>query len=181
MPPDRRFYMLLLTEILRKYFGAELAMERPYAVNRAPFLDDEFVEFLFRAPFAGVHSRVLRPTVGNRYRSQYFYAHILRTYRPELLGTTTDHGYPPGDVLSPLAPLLVGPKVLYRRWRRRPEFRTEEWTEGFYRRWFAARPPGENSPMGALARRFADGSWRSRRREYARELSLALWHEAVAP
>ncbi len=85
MSSDRRFYMLLLTEALRKYFGPEVHMERLYGINRFPFMDDEFVDFMFHAPFAGVYSRTLRPTVSNRYQSQYFYAYVIRKYRPELL------------------------------------------------------------------------------------------------
>ena len=185
MPPDRRFYMFLLTEALRKYFGAELQMERPYVVNRTPFLDDEFVEFLFQAPFAGVYSRSLHPTISNRYRSQYFYAHVIRTYRPELLAASTDHGYPPGDVLSPLALLLIGPKLARRRWHARQgyrEFKTEEWTTGFYQRHLVGELPdavGGGVRADALDSDFRDGSWAANRAEFARAASLSLWHREL--
>jgi len=180
--PDRQFYMFLLTEGLRKYFGAELQTERPYGVTRTPFLDDEFVEFLFQAPFAGVHSRTLRPTVGNRYRSQRFYAHIIREHRPELLAAPTDHGYPPQDVLSPLALLLIGPKQWRaRRWRRRSgyrEFKTEEWTEALYRRHLFNKPCGEWL-QPALQEDLQTGAWLARRLEFARAASLKLWLETL--
>ena len=104
--------MFLFTEGLRKYFGAEIQMERPWGINRFPFLDDEFVEFAFRAPFAGVYSRTLHPTVANRFQSQYFYAYIIRKYRPKLLNALTDHGYAPRDVISPLALWRIGPQFL---------------------------------------------------------------------
>ena len=83
-------------------------MERPWAINRFPFLDDEFVEFAFKSPMAGVYSRTLTPTVENRFKSQYFYAYVIKKYRPELLKMRTDHGYSPGDVLSPMPLLKIG-------------------------------------------------------------------------
>lgn len=183
MPSDRRFYMLLLTEGLRKYFGAEVHMERPWGTNRLPYLDDEFVEFAFRAPFAGVFSRTLNPTVGNRFRSQYFYAYVIHKYRPELLRYPTDHGYPPADVLSPLALLKIGPKFLYRRWKRKrtgyQEFKTEEWTESFYRRHLFQKPARQGLFSPQLEEDFRKGTWRARRLDFARAASLKIWLEAI--
>ncbi len=175
LPTDRRFYMFLLTEGLRKYFGAETHIERPWGLNRFPFLDEEFVEFAFRAPFAGVHSRTLRPTIGNRFRSQYFYAHVIRRYRPELLAATTDHGYAPADLLGPLPLLRIAPKVLARRRRQAPEFRTEEWTAGLYGRHLLRTPPPDDIFTDQVRSDFEDGSWRAHRLEFARAASLKLW------
>ena len=183
LPPDRRFYMFLLTEALRKYFGPEVHMERPWGINRFPFLDDEFVEFAFRSPFAGVYSRTLKPTVQNRLRSQYFYAFVIRKYCPELLQFPTDHGYPPRDVLSPFAMLKVGPQFIWRRWRRERkryrEFKTEEWTEAFYRRrLFSSEVRGDLfSPR--LAEDFGTGVWLANRLEFAKAASLHMWLEFI--
>jgi hypothetical protein len=179
LPCDRRFYMLLLTEGLRKYFGAEVHMERPWGVNRFPFLDDEFVEFAFRAPFAGVHSRTIRPTIGNRFHSQYFYAYVISKYRPDLLRAPTDHGHSPKDLLSPFALLRIGPKYLFWRWKRQwvryREFKTEEWTEAFYRQ----RLITDGKRGDLFSRRFVEdfgsGAWRTTRLEFAKAASLKLW------
>lgn len=183
MLPDRRFYMFLLTEGLRKYFGAEVHMERPWGTNRFPYLDDEFVEFIFRAPFAGVYSRTLKPTVENRFRSQYFYAYVIRRYRPGLLEAPTDHGYPPGDVLAPLALLRIGPKFLYWRWKRRRigyrEFKTEEWTEAFYYRHLFTKTMQDDLFSEKLEKDFRNGAWKTHRLEFAKAASLKLWLEMV--
>lgn len=182
MPEERRFYMFLLLEGLRKYFGAEVHMERPWGINRFPFLDDEFVEFAFRAPFSGVHGTHTRPTISERFRSQYFYAYVIRKHRPELLGFTTDHGYPPGDVLSPLWPVKVGLKFAARRRKERAtryrEFLTEEWTEDLYRRHLFARPV-EPPLSDRLEAAFADGEWKANRTEFAKAASLKLWLERL--
>ena len=183
MPPDRRFYMFLLTEGLRKYFGAEVHIERPWVTNRFPYLDDEFVEFAFRAPFAGVYSRTITPTVANRFHSQYFYAYVINKYRPELLKARTDHGHSPKDLLSPFALLRIGPKYLLWRWIRRwtnyREFKTEEWTEALYRQLLFVQPPRNELFSQRLEDDFLTGVWKTHRREFARAASLKLWLETL--
>lgn len=183
MAPDRRFYMFLLTEGLRKYFGAEIHTERLYGINRFPFLDDDFVQFLFHAPFAGVHSRTIQPTVQNRHQSQYFYAYIIRKYRPELLAAPTDHGYPPSDVLSPLALFMICPKQLYAKWQRRRngyrEFKTEEWTESLYKKFLFQKPTNAEWFTSAMETDFNSGEWLQRRLEFARASSLKMWLEMI--
>ena len=184
MPPDQRFYMFLLTEGLRKYFGAEIQMERPWGINRFPFLDDEFVEFAFCSPFAGVHAHTLHPSVENRFQSQYFYAYIIRKYCPVLLNALTDHGYAPRDVISPLALLRIGPQFLFQRWQRQRvgyrEFKTEEWTEKLYRQHLFQTTPRADIFSGKLVEDFQNSSWKGARLEFAKAASLKLWLEMLS-
>jgi hypothetical protein len=183
LPRDQRFYMFLLSEGLRRYFGAEVHMERPWGINRFPFLDEEFVEFAFRSPFAGVHSQTLSPTIGNRFRSQYFYAHLIRRYRPELLRATTDHGYPPADLLSRLPLLRIGPKIFLMRGRQRlfgyREFKTEEWTASLYAHELFKKPASDEFFSPAFAQEFQSGVWLERRLDFARAASFKLWMERI--
>jgi asparagine synthetase B (glutamine-hydrolysing) len=176
---DQRFYMFLLSEGLRKYFGAEVHMERPWGRNRFPFLDEEFVEFAFQSPFAGVHSRTLTPTIANRFRSQYFYADVIRRYRPELLSATTDHGYAPAALLSRFPLLSIGPSVLAHRWRRRGsgyrEFNTEQWTAQLYARRVRPHTPPERLFAPRFAADLASGHWLTHRLGFARAASFMLW------
>lgn len=183
MSPDKRFYMFLLTEGLRKYFGAEVHMERPWGTNRFPYLDDEFVEFAFSAPFVGVYSHTIKPSINNRYRSQYFYAYIIRKYRPDLLDAATDHGYSPRDVVSPFGLLKIAPKHLYWRWNRMRtdyrEFKTEEWTEALYKRCLLEKPIKDDLFSRKLEEDFKNGSWKKNRLEFAKAASLKLWLEEL--
>ncbi|MBD3182826.1 hypothetical protein GF312_11085 [Candidatus Poribacteria bacterium] len=188
MSPDRRFYMFLLTEALRKYFGAEVHMERLYGTNRFPFLDDEFVEFLFSAPFAGVYSRTLNPTIKNRYQSQYFYAYIIKKYKPELLKFPTDHGYSPADVISPLSLMLVGPKHLRSRYKRKKtgyrEFLTEEWTGKLYRNKLfkekeSSSPAYDRLLTSTMEYDLNTEKWKEQRLDFSKAASLKLYIEEV--
>lgn len=180
---DQQFYLFLLHDGLRKYFGAEVHMERLYGTNRFPFLDDEFVGFMFGAPFAGVHSKTLQPTVSNRFNSQYFYAYVIRKYQPRLLAAPTDHGYPPGDILSACALLKVGPKALRSRWKRSrghyQEFKTEEWTERFYSRRLLEKGCERHLFSHRLEDDFHSGAWKARRLEFAAAASLRVWLETL--
>jgi hypothetical protein len=180
---SERFHYFLFTQALRKYFGAEVHMERIYATNRFPYLDDDFVETVFRAPFSGVRSTPLSPTPNQRLRSQYFYAYVIRRFKPELLRYTTDHGFPPADLLRPFPLLWIGPKFLYHRQKRKllrsREFKTEEWTSPYYhanQQQIERRTPWFTEQLGG---ELHDGSWARYREEYARAASLKLWLDRV--
>ncbi len=130
---NKRFYIYLIKIGLRNYFGGEIHAERKYAINRFPYLDDEFVEFIFKSPFAGVYSNALRPTPNQRFRAQYFYAKIIERNRPELLRYQTDHGYPAGYVLSKFSlfkialPYWINSRI--KKIKNYREFKPVEWGE----------------------------------------------------
>ena len=176
---DRRLYMYLLTEVDRKYFAGEISTERIYASTRFPFLDEEFVEFVFSAPFAGVYSRTIAPTVANRFNSQSFYAYVIRKYRPELLGYSTDHGYPPADLLKPVPILWVGSRHLLSRLLRRltnyQEFRPRKWMTAFYEQ----NSPGLLHDTGVYSQRFREhlqsGEFLDHLTSFDRTAALQLW------
>jgi hypothetical protein len=176
---NERFYYFLLTHGLRKYFGAEVHMERWYATNRFPYLDDDFVSFIFKSPFAGVRSNALKPTVLQRFRSQFFYAYVMKKFKPELLRTPTDHGFPPADLLKPFPMLWIGPKFLYhrqiRKWRRYREFKTEEWTGAYYQKNIDTLLKPSDIFSAQLGKDFENNSWLQKRAEFAKAASLKLW------
>ncbi len=177
---NHRLHLYLIQEASRKYFGAEIGTERPYATNRFPFLDVDFVEFMYQAPFAGVHSQPVSPTVADRFNSQYFYAYLIRRYRPELLPYSTDHGYPPSDLLKSLPLLHAGPKHVWSRVRARlngyQEFTPREWLTPFYQRHLFAKPQDD---FGFIAPHFQSdfesGTWTSDIAAFEKIAALRLW------
>ncbi len=177
---NQRLHLYLVYEASRKYFGAEISTERPYATNRFPFLDVDFVEFMYQAPFAGVHSQPVSPTVSDRFNSQYFYAYLIRRYRPELLPYPTDHGYAPADLLKRLPLLHAGPKHVWSRvWQRLThyqEFTPREWLTPFYQRCLF---PKLQEDFGFIAPRFQDdfrsGAWTNDIPAFDKIAALHLW------
>jgi asparagine synthetase B (glutamine-hydrolysing) len=176
---QERFYLFMLKEGMRKYFGAEVHMERIYAENRFPFLDDEFVEFIFKSPFAGVYTDPLKPSIRQRFESQYFYARLLKRYNPKLLKFTTDHGYPPRYLLSRAALFKMMPGLALKKARRiltnYREFKVEEWSEDFYR----DRISPSDLTMPVFSKRlnsdYVERQWLGNRMKFARAVSLSLY------
>lgn len=176
---DQRLYLYLLSEVDRKYFAAETATERIYATNRMPFLDEEFVEYVFRSPFGGVYSRTITPSVENRFRSQRFYVHLIQRYQPKLLRYKTGHGYSPGDLIGSGAALRVGAKFVLERLRNRlageQAFRPVQWLTPFY----ATRIVDATKGRGVVAPRFyeaaATRAWQQDRIQFNKVAALHLW------
>lgn len=180
---NQKFYLFLLNEGVRKYFGGEVQTERIYAFNRFPFLDDEFVEFVFKSPFSGIYTDPLKPTIKQRLNSQVFYAYVIRRYRSKLLNYATDHGYPPKYLLSKIPLLQIGPSFLFNRMKQRltghREFKTEEWSENFYKEQLLEKPVNGNIFSKRLQVEFASGLWKKRRIDFARAASLKLYLELL--
>ncbi|MEO0191001.1 MAG: hypothetical protein ABIL18_08465, partial [candidate division WOR-3 bacterium] len=178
---NQRFYLSLLNEGARKYFGGEVHMERFYATNRFPFLDDEFVEFVFKSPFSGIYTNPLKPTINQRLNSQLFYSYIIKKYRPKLLNYTTDHGYPPKYLLSKAPILQIGPCFVSKKIKHRltgyREFKTEEWSENFYRKHLFKKTINDSIFSKRLQDDFTSGLWKKRRIDFARAASLKLYLE----
>ncbi|HEX7320790.1 MAG TPA: asparagine synthase-related protein [bacterium] len=176
---QERFYLFMLKEGMRKYFGAEVHMERIYAENRFPFLDDEFVEFIFKSPFAGVYTDPLKPSIRQRFESQHFYARLIKRYRPQLLKFTTDHGYPPRYLLSRAALFKMMPGLALKKARRiftnYREFKIEEWSADFYRGHIS--PSDLVLPMfsNRLKADYTDNKWSGDRMKFAQAVSLSLY------
>ena len=180
---NQRFFAFMLTESVRRYFGGEVQAERIYAVNRFPFLDDDFVDFVSTSPFAGFHRNPLRPTIGERYRSQYFYANLIKRYRPELLRYETDHGYPASYVLARYPLILIGPRYIAKRIRHSlfhyQEFKTEEWTRGVYHNRLLMSRPAKAPLAPTLRQDYETGAWAGNRLEFARAASLMMYFDLL--
>lgn len=180
---NERFFLFLLHEGARKYFGGEVHMERIYGTNRFPFLDDDFVEFIFRSPFSGVKSNPLRPSIKQRFTSQYFYARIMEKFMPRLLNFSTDHGYPPRYIIAKAPLLKIAPSLFLKRVRqlagRNREFKIEEWSDKFYQEYFKLGAADRDFFSRKLNADFESGKWKTNRFAFAKASSLALYLDIV--
>ena len=177
---NKRFYQFMIREGLRKYFGGEVQSERIYATNRFPYLDDDFVNFIFQSPFAGVYSNALNPSPNQRFRSQYFYAKIMEKYYPILLKYQTDHGFPASYVLSKIPVLKIGIPFLYNRRKKKKsnyqEFKPVEWAELFLNDIDNCLTFGNNDWYNdKLLKDYRQGLWKNNFYKFSNAISFNYW------
>ena len=115
---NKQFYIFVLEEIFRKYFGSEMISQYPYVTNRTPFLDQLFIKELFSTGFAGIHSEFFEENPLKRYKGQMLYASVIREAAPQLGRFPTDKGYRPDDLLSIAGKLRVISRYLAKQMRK---------------------------------------------------------------
>mgnify|MGYP002398912787 CR=1 FL=1 len=98
---NMQFYIFILEETFRKYFGSEIKAQFGYLALRTPFLDSNFLKELFSTALAGIHSGYMENNPLRRYKGQALYASIIRKAAPQLGRYNTDKGYSPEDLLTP--------------------------------------------------------------------------------
>jgi hypothetical protein len=97
---NQRFYIFVMEEVFRKYFGAEMINQFRHVRNRTPYLDIDFLKEIFRTDLAGIHSGFFEHNPLKRYKGQILYSHIIRKAYPEFGKMMTDKGYRPDDLLT---------------------------------------------------------------------------------
>lgn len=101
MTMNQRFYMFVLEEVFRKYFGPEIAMQNHYLTNRTPMLDFQFVKELFSTRLAGIYTDYYQHNPVKRKKGQMWYARVIRDTSRPLYRMTTGKGYAPRYLLHP--------------------------------------------------------------------------------
>jgi len=105
--PNKTFYVFVLNEVFRKYFGAEIYMQRNFLNNRTPFLDFEFIQALFKTYYCGLQSDFFTHNPIKRFKGQLLYAHIIKKAFPDLLKLKTIKNYKPKDLLTVSGKLVL--------------------------------------------------------------------------
>lgn len=131
LDPNQRFYVFVLEEIFRKYFGPELVMQRHYLRNRTPYLSLRFFQALNETIWSGVHTRLFEKQKNKRLKGQIFYSAFLRRTDPQLYRLPTNKGYSPADVLETWRRPLLLARVL-----RQKLFRQETGDSNAVETWF---------------------------------------------
>jgi hypothetical protein len=96
-----KFYVFLIQESWRKYLMQEMRMVRPYVETRTPYFDEDFVELIFRTPFAGIYNGATKKNPFLRRNGLSFYGKLIHKLSPELGRFITDRGYRPSDIILP--------------------------------------------------------------------------------
>lgn len=100
MPTNQRFYLFLLSNIERKYFGKEMQSYYHVVLNYSPFFDIEFLRALAMTPFFGGHSEFMPKGMAHKGMQSLLYAKLIKLNYPDLLYFESDKGFYPSDVLN---------------------------------------------------------------------------------
>ncbi|MFA5405562.1 MAG: hypothetical protein WC358_11565, partial [Ignavibacteria bacterium] len=132
-----RFFFFIIQEGVRKYFSQEIQIERLYVTTRFPFFDDDFVQLMYKTPFAGMYNGFLGKSKFKRRKGQLLYAYIYKKFKPELGKIVLDRGYVPDDLLK-LFPFNfisiykgVRKTKAYKKVKGNDTFNSDKWTRNF--------------------------------------------------
>lgn len=132
-----RFFFFIIQEGVRKYFSQEIQIERLYVTTRFPFFDDDFVQLMYKTPFAGMYNGFLGKSKFKRRKGQLLYAYIYRKFKPDLGKILMDRGYKPDDLLKPFPfnfiSIYKGVRntTAYKKEKGNDTFNSEKWTRKF--------------------------------------------------
>jgi|GEM_PF-1572900 hypothetical protein len=173
-----RFFFFILQEGVRKYFTQEIQIDRVFVTARFPFFDDDFVELIYKTPFAGMYNGFLGKSKFKRRKGQLLYANIYRKFKPELGKIKLDRGYRPDDLLKPFPfnflSLYRGVKEVaaYKRATGNDTFNSEKWTENFIADLLKNSPDKAGVFGSGIKDNFADKSYLNDLLKYTHFISL---------
>jgi asparagine synthetase B (glutamine-hydrolysing) len=116
---EEKFFIFLLTEVFRKYFGTEMAIENQVGTVRAPFLDYDFITFIVRTSWSCLRNPLFKNSPIARRRSQIFHSQVINHNSTILSLTWTDRGYPPILNILPFPYAFIAPLYVANRLKRR--------------------------------------------------------------
>ncbi|PIU28234.1 MAG: hypothetical protein COT09_05680 [Candidatus Hydromicrobium americanum] len=90
-----RALFFTLEEIMRKYYGADIALMESQVQVRIPYMDYDFLKFILRTPFSILHTAPFSRNPFERLKGQKLSASIIKYNEPKLLEVPTDRGYLP--------------------------------------------------------------------------------------
>jgi len=179
-----RFFFFILNEGVRKFFSQEIQIERVYVTTRFPFFDDDFVELMYRTPFAGMYNGFLGKSKFKRRKGQLLYAHIYERFKPELGKIRMDRGYKPNDLLKPFPfnfiSIYKGIKKVsaYKKQKGNDTFNSEKWTEGFIRNTLSGKSKYDVFGSG-LKDKFENKTYLKDFLKYSHFISLKKYFDSV--
>lgn len=112
---DYRFIYFLISEIERKYFGAELQSYKHLITNYSPFFDDDFIETILKTVF--FKPGAFKGLIQSHFISLLYAKLTVRNNKP-LAKEPTDRGFSMYEVANP----LLFPVMAYKYYRNRYKY-----------------------------------------------------------
>jgi asparagine synthetase B (glutamine-hydrolysing) len=178
---NQRLYVFVLKEVLRKYFGPEMAMESPYVYNRTPYLDRSFIDFVFKTPFCGANFSFCSRSLLERMQGQQFYAYIIGRHNPELTRMKTDRNFAPRDLMTNVGKIRIAKEYFLSRTRRKQadDYGLRQGVKMFF-----LQNRGKILTDSGLINTervsddFNSGEWITNMVEFCKAISFAVWHNS---
>ncbi|MCK4662438.1 MAG: hypothetical protein KAT68_06215 [Bacteroidales bacterium] len=105
----KQIYYFAINEGFRKYFGHEIHGNRLYCHITSPYIDDEFVEFLFKTPIPELNNYAFKRNPKSLKLGQSLYLPIFKNNYPKLMTIKTGRYFTPQNLQSKLFPLSIIP------------------------------------------------------------------------
>jgi len=176
---NQKFYLFLVKEVFRKYFGTEMAMEDGYVYNRSPYLDNDFVDFIFKTPLCGANYDFFVNNPFVRINGQLLYAQIISNSNKSLARFPTSKLYAPNDLLTDFGRLRAGFSFFYRRFfgDNSDGFGLELGVESFMHENSEEMGDVEFLNTQEILNDFRDGSWKKHKLDFYKAISWAYWYK----
>lgn len=137
---DERFkqlYFFTLSEGFSKYFGHELTGCRQYLHISSPYIDDDFLEFIFRTPIPQLNKYAFKRNFDTLKKGQLFYLPVIKNNCPGLLKIKTGRNYSPEQLISIFYPVNIAPGYLMKELRRKVKndtFDNKKWNNIIFKK-----------------------------------------------
>jgi len=130
------YYIYLFEEGFRKYFMQDIRTSRYFIDVKLPFLDSDFLEFIFQSPFASIYRTANEINdIRYKYNRHLFYSYVIKKYYPELADIPTNHYQMKPKNQMGLKELMKDiPKYFYYKLKKNNNklYNYEKWTKYFF-------------------------------------------------
>ncbi|UCD05543.1 MAG: hypothetical protein JSV98_10610 [candidate division WOR-3 bacterium] len=176
---NQKFYHFLIKEVFRKYFGTEMAMEDGYVHNRSPYLDDDFIDFIFQTPLCGANYNFFEDNPLVRINGQLLYARIINNNNASLARFRTNRMYAPHDLLTNTGRIKAGFSFLYRKLLRNngEGYGLDLGVERFVQENLKGLDDVEFLNTEEILGDFRDGTWKKHKLDFHKAISWAYWYK----
>jgi hypothetical protein len=127
----RRTLHFMLSSALWKFFGQEFHSSRMYSMINAPYIDDDFIDFVLQTPVPELDNIAFKKQYKALQMGQLFYLPILEKNFKALTEIPTGRYYTPKSLKSRIFPMnVIIPYSRYRieaKYRLMPTFDTNKW------------------------------------------------------
>jgi hypothetical protein len=176
---NQRFYYFLTKEVFRKYFGTEMSMEDGYVHNRSPYLENDFIDFIFKTPLCGANYDFFENNPFIRINGQLLYARIIDNNNTRLAQFPTNRIYSPHDLLTGVGRVKAGFSFLYRKLFASDGdgYGLDIGVERFVEENIQDIDDIEFLNTKEILDDFRDGNWKKHKLDFYKAISWAYWYK----